>query len=110
MSAPQARLQIATKIHYLLLREIDHGIDIQQMLTNERYARDVLLVCRACKGSELASLAEQFDRAMPYVARPGEAHPAAPIPGPFAPSEPAALPEGAPPPERRGWLARLRAR
>ena len=99
MSATQARLQIATKIHFFLLRELDHGIDIQKMLTNERYARDVLLVCQACRGSELALLAEQFQRAMPHVPQPPAAA--------DADTQPGALAAQAPPPNATlSWLTR----
>ena len=64
-------LQIATRIHVLLLHEIGQGIDIEQMLRNPRYARDVLWVCDACHGSELAPLAQQFRQALPQLsARP----------------------------------------
>jgi len=53
-------LQIATKIHFFLLRELGQGIDVERMLTHRRYERDVLLVCDACKGTELATLALQY--------------------------------------------------
>ncbi len=97
MPKTQNRLQIATKIHFFLLRELDHGIDIQKMLTSERYARDVLLVCQACRGTELALLAEQYERAMPHV-------PAA-HGGPD--TETGALPAQAPPPAAGlSWLTR----
>jgi hypothetical protein len=63
------RLQIATRIHYLLLREIGQGIDIERMLKQPRYERDVLLVCDACPGTELATLAQQYREAgMPPAA------------------------------------------
>lgn len=102
MPATQARLQIATKIHFFLLRELDHGIDIEKMLSNERYARDVLLVCQACRGTELATLAEQFQRAMPYVPRPVAASPEA-----DTDTTPGPLPAQAPPPAAGlSWLTR----
>jgi hypothetical protein len=50
-------LQIATKIHFFLMRELGKGIDVEKMLQQPRYARDVLLVCDACRGTELADLA-----------------------------------------------------
>lgn len=57
----QARLlQIANRIHLLLLRELQQGIDVRRMLDDARYARDVLLVCDAMPGSDLASLAQHF--------------------------------------------------
>lgn len=60
-----SRLQIATRIHFLLLRDLGQGIDIEQMLQQPRYERDVLLVCDACHGSELAALAQEYRRALP---------------------------------------------
>jgi hypothetical protein len=75
--APQHRLQIATRIHHVLLRELGQGIDVERMLKQERYARDVLLVCDACRDTELPRLATDFRgaaKAMPAVApAPGRA-------------------------------------
>jgi hypothetical protein len=67
------KLRIATKIHFFLLRELGQGIDIEKMLSHELYARDVLLVCEACPGTELARLAVQFRS----LQTPGVAEPAA---------------------------------
>ena len=64
------RLQIATRMHELLLREIGHGIEVERLLTRDRYARDVLLVCDACTGSDLARLAAEFRLLTPGAARP----------------------------------------
>ena len=63
-TACTSRLQIAARIHFLLLREIGQGIDIEHMLQRPRYERDVLLVCDACQGTELARLAQQYRLAM----------------------------------------------
>jgi hypothetical protein len=60
------RLQLAQRIHQLLVREIDHAIEVERLLTDARYARDVLLVCDALAGSEAPSLAAQF-RLMPTL-------------------------------------------
>jgi len=60
---PLTRLQIAQRIHPLMLREIGHAIEIERLLTEPRYARDVLLVCDAVPGAELAPLAALFRRA-----------------------------------------------
>ncbi len=60
MSQSPSPLQIATKIHFYLMRELGRGIDVEQMLQHPRYARDVLLVCDACAGTELADLASQY--------------------------------------------------
>ena len=49
----------------LLQREIGQGIEVERLLTRDRYARDVLLVCDACAGSELPQLAAEFRRLTP---------------------------------------------
>jgi len=54
------RLQLATRIHYALLREIGQGIDVGRLLKHPLYARDVLLVCDACTGHDLRRLATAF--------------------------------------------------
>jgi hypothetical protein len=54
------RLQLATRIHYALMREIGVGIDVGRMLKHPLYARDVLLVCDACSGHDLPRLATAF--------------------------------------------------
>jgi hypothetical protein len=54
------RLQLATRIHYALLREIGQGIDVGSLLKHPLYARDVLLVCDACTGHDLRRLAIAF--------------------------------------------------
>jgi hypothetical protein len=63
------RLQLATRIHYALLREIGQGIDVGRLLKHPLYARDVLLVCDACSGHDLRRLATAFRGAsMPATA------------------------------------------
>lgn len=54
------RLQIANRIHLLLLRELGQGIAVDRLLNDALYARDVLLVCDAHPGTDLAALARQF--------------------------------------------------
>ena len=54
------RLQLATRIHYALLREVGQGIDVGRLLKHPLYARDVLLVCDACTGHDLRRLATAF--------------------------------------------------
>jgi hypothetical protein len=59
-SSTNRRLQLATRIHYALLREIGQGIDVGRLLKHPLYARDVLLVCDACTGHDLRRLATAF--------------------------------------------------
>ena len=53
-------MQIAQRIHQVLLREIGHAIEVERLLTDAHYARDVLLVCDAMVDSEARPLATQF--------------------------------------------------
>ena len=59
-SSTNRRLQLATRIHFALLREIGQGIDVGRFLKHPLYARDVLLVCDACSGHDLRRLATAF--------------------------------------------------
>ncbi len=61
-------LKIASRIHTLLEHEMGQGIDPARMLAEPLYARDVLLVCDALPGSELAELARLFRQALLAVA------------------------------------------
>ena len=54
------QLKIAQRINLLLQHELAQGIDVPRMLAQPLYARDVLLVCDAVRGSDLALLAQQF--------------------------------------------------
>jgi hypothetical protein len=63
------RFQLAQRIHQVLAHEIDHAIEVERLLTDPRYARDVLLVCDALPGSEAPPLARQF-RALPLPPPP----------------------------------------
>jgi len=69
------RLQIANRINLLLLRELGQGIAVDRLLSDALYARDVLLVCDAHAGSDLASLAVHF-RAAAQSDGSDERHPA----------------------------------
>jgi hypothetical protein len=55
-------IKIASRIGTLLEKEIGLGIDARRMLTERLYMRDVLLVCDAHRGNELAELAQWFRR------------------------------------------------
>jgi hypothetical protein len=83
-------LKIAEQMDELLQRELAQGIDPYRMLAEPLYARDVLLVCDAMPGSELAALARQFRAA---TAPPVEIAPSPrrrKEPTPTAPDSPAA--------------------
>lgn len=54
-------LQIATRIHFALLREIGCGININMMLKQQGYALEVIYLCRACTDPELRALGECFE-------------------------------------------------
>lgn len=56
------RSQIATRIHQLLLTELGEDVDISLLLGPPDYARAVVSLCRSCGSTELARLAEQFQR------------------------------------------------
>ena len=58
-----SRLQLAQRIHKLLVKEIEHAIEVERLLADPRYARDVLLVCEAVPGVELGALAALFREA-----------------------------------------------
>lgn len=54
------RQRIAQRMSQLLQVEIGTGVEVRRMLAQPLYARDVLLVCDAMRGSELARLAQQY--------------------------------------------------
>ena len=60
-------LKIAGRINGLLERELGQGIEPARMLAEPLYARDVLLVCEALPGTELAELAPKFRQAQKAV-------------------------------------------
>ncbi|MDO9075701.1 MAG: hypothetical protein Q7U73_20840 [Rubrivivax sp.] len=72
-------LKIASRISALLQRELGQGVDATRMVAEPVYARDVLLVCEAMAGSELADLAPQFRAALAeaYEPQAGGARPLA---------------------------------
>ncbi len=65
MATTPSRLQIAQRLHQALQTEIEHGIEIERLLGEPRYARDVLLVCDALPDGELGALAALFRAASP---------------------------------------------
>jgi len=72
------RLQLATRIHYALLRETGIGVDVSRLLKQPLYARDVLLVCEACGDPrDLRRLATAFRAASLPAAAEGHQRAAA---------------------------------
>ncbi len=129
MPIPLSRLQIAQLLHPLLQREIGHSIEIERLLGDPRYARDVLLVCDALPDSALRALAAAFRASMPVIGAtaPGSArrptdHGLSRDSTGFGLSQPATAPAQAEPVRRatgrdrsatkprRSWLARLTRR
>jgi hypothetical protein len=72
-----SRLQIAQSLFQSLLRELDHSIELERLLGDPRYARDVLLVCDACPGGDLPALAAMLRATAPPVGRRAGDTPAA---------------------------------
>ena len=72
-------LKIADRIDTLLRAELGVGLDLQRMLDEPLYRRDVLLVCDAHAGHELAELARLYRAA--EAESPPEAGPRSGVPG-----------------------------
>ena len=66
-------LKIADRIDLLLQSELGRGIDLQRMVAEPLYTRDVLLVCDAHRGHELADLARQYRAALAETPEPDPA-------------------------------------
>jgi hypothetical protein len=108
-------LKISIRMNGLLRRELGEGIEPARMLADPLYARDVLLVCDALRGSELAELAARLRRAMaaesdasgpPSQSGFSASRFLGSIFGPV--STPGRLDVPAPPPPRR-WFGRTRS-
>ncbi|WP_428422080.1 hypothetical protein [Methylibium sp.] len=55
------RLQLATRIHFTLLRTLGEGIDVGRMLRQRDYADEVASVCRSLNDYTLYELADRFE-------------------------------------------------
>jgi hypothetical protein len=62
------RTVLAERIDLGLRRHLGEGIDTRRALRDERYARDLLLVCDAMAGTPLPLLARQFRAAGEHMA------------------------------------------
>lgn len=71
----------------MLAQEIGHEIEVERLVTDARYARDVLLVCDALTGTEAPPLAMQF-RQLPPAPGAAAAATRPTGPGPGLASEP----------------------
>lgn len=71
-TGPADPTDLARRISLLLQPALDCRVDVPLMLRDALYARDVLLVCEAHRGTELAALALQYREALaPPRKRPG---------------------------------------
>ena len=70
MTTPHARLQIAARIHFFLLKELGTGIDVEGMLKAPHYAREVLAMCDRARGTRLHQLGQDFRRVTAELAGP----------------------------------------
>jgi hypothetical protein len=66
------QLRIATRIHFILKRDLGEGINVAAMLSDAGEAREVLFVCQASGNPELVSLARQYVNAG-KLAKPAQA-------------------------------------
>ena len=66
-----SRLLIASQLQAALQVELEHVIEIERLLGDAHYARDVLLVCDALRSADLSALAAQF-RAVSAGPVPGD--------------------------------------
>jgi hypothetical protein len=57
-------LELADRMNAVLLRELGAGVDSHRMLVDERYQRDVLLVCDGLHETPGPLLAHHFRRAV----------------------------------------------
>jgi hypothetical protein len=63
-------LELADRMNAVLLRELGAGVDRHRMLVDERYARDVLLVCDGLQETPGPLLAHHFRRAVELPEEP----------------------------------------
>jgi len=61
---PQDPQALAERIGLLLQPLLDCRVDVPRLLHDALYARDVLLVCEAHRGTELAALAQRYRKAL----------------------------------------------
>ena len=80
MTRPHARLQIAARIHFFLLKELGTGIDVESMLKVPSYAGEVLAMCERARGTKLQRLGQDFRRVSAEQAPGGHAG----VPQPWA--------------------------
>jgi hypothetical protein len=66
------RSVIANRIDLQLRHHLGQGVDASRVLSDARYARDMLLVCEAMEGTGLPLLARQFRNAEKLLSRATE--------------------------------------
>ena len=65
------QLQMATRIHFALLRQFGENIEITDLIKNQGVAREALWVCEASGDIELMDLARQFKACSKALAQAG---------------------------------------
>ena len=107
--ADNAALLVATRIHHALMRHLGSGIEDDEMLQREAYAREVLFVCEGCGDAELQALGVQFRQARgPWPAAEADAEPLPPEEEDEDAFASGFGDEGEPPPAQASPWARLR--
>jgi hypothetical protein len=66
-------LKIARRINTLLTESLGEGVQVQRMVDEPLYARDVLLVCESLGGEEFTKLARMFRQARMEAPAPSAA-------------------------------------
>lgn len=90
-------LQMATRIHFALLRQFGENIEISDLINNQGDAREALWVCEASDDVELVDLARQFracSRALAQAGKNAEKEPAAAPATPHSAAHPIGRPVG----------------
>ena len=80
-----ARLRLATRIHFALLRRFGTTVEVRDLLDGRGEGREAMWVCAASGDPELAALARELARSIKRSAAqrvPAEVKPAMPVPRP----------------------------
>lgn len=64
---PTARLRVATRIHFALLRHCGEQVSVSTLLKGGNEMRETLWVCEASNHAELVALAAQFTQLVQFT-------------------------------------------